>query len=143
MSHLLAVSHRVMLLRTIATRSLKISRPTVTNRLVRPRQCPEVEGITLAKVIHQQEVVRPPLTLDEINNNTMMNTSVVVEVLHAVDEAGAILIVNRIVDLVAVQKKLHLTYDNFQRISILWEIRTNSVEDTLMKNSPGMNFCLF
>ena len=55
------------------------------------------------------QVVRPPLTLDEINNNTMMNTSVVVEVLHAVDEAGAILIVNRIVDLVAVQKKLHLT----------------------------------
>ena len=54
-------------------------------------------------------MVRPPLTLDEINNNTMMNTSVVVEVLHAVDEAGAILIVNRIVDLVAVQKKLHLT----------------------------------
>ena len=89
------------------------------------------------------QVVRPPLTLDEINNNTMMNTSVVVEVLHAVDEAGAILIVNRIVDLVAVQKKLHQTYDNFQRISILWEIRTNSVEDTLMKNSPGINFCLF
>ena len=103
MSHLLAVSHRVMLLRTIATRSLKISRRTGTNRLVRPRQCPEVEGITLAKVIHQQEEVRPPLTLDE-TNNTMMITSVVVEV-HAVDVVAAILIVNQIVDLEAVQIK--------------------------------------
>ena len=102
-SHLLAVSHRAMLLRTIATRSLKISRPTVTNRLVRPRQCPEVEGITLAKVIHQQEEARPPLTLDE-TNNTMMITSEVVEV-HAVDVAVAILIVNQIVDLEAVQIK--------------------------------------
>ena len=138
MSHLLAVSHRVMLPRTIATRSLKISRPTVTNRLVRPRQCPEVEGITLAKVIHQQEEVRPPLTLDE-TNNTMMITSEVVEV-HAVDVVVAILIVNQIVDLAAVQKKWRLNYDNLARISSL--IRTNSVEAEaiLMKNSPVLNW---
>ena len=64
MSHLLAVSHRVMLLRTIAIlrNNRKISNRQTSvdtnNKLVRPRQCPEVEGITLAKVIHQQPQVR-------------------------------------------------------------------------------------
>ena len=145
MSHLLVVSHRVMLLRTIAIlrNNRKISNRQTSvdtnNKLVRPRQCPEVEGITLAKVIHQQEEARPPLTLDE-TNNTMMITSEVVEV-HAVDVAVAILIVNQIVDLEAVQIKWRLNYDNLARISSL--IRTNSVEAKeaiLMKNSPVLNW---
>ena len=64
MSHLLVVSHRVMLLRTIAIlrNNRKISNRQTSvdtnNKLVRPRQCPEVEGITLAKVIHQQLQVK-------------------------------------------------------------------------------------